>query len=1376
MFGTVGHILSLFDQHLKQDSVAFSTVQKLSTATFRTKVFKRDVTTVDSKRAPIAMLANVISRGAPTYASWVIESHFGKTFDSLIKKNGSDDSEMKFSFENDRVPAHFFDQLSLGVLPTPTLRTHQRKMAGSEFEHSFISSLEQVSGTWVSKVLEQQVRVRDLVETVDQSLVASSLDYVITFPVKIVELKGLVIEMDGPQHESTPEHQLDRLRENRLLENGYRTIRIRTKDSDSVKQSQVKLVSQYLAHPSFGAYRREPHEKPHSDWLVLVPILTARIQMAILWALLEHPEWLDSKTIRIGCIERDVKAGVMAVTDLNHWFSHIRTMTGIATLPLVECELIDEPTALSSYDAFHLVLDVSIKSRENDLLGFSTPNSVVIRNAPLHARDNRRYVTGPHLPFKPLGEVVQGDWKIRDEAAVDSLRYFLHSVFRKRDFRPGQLPILDRVLSGKSVIGLLPTGGGKSLTYQIAGLLNPGVCLVVDPIISLMHDQVNGLKRNWIDACEYINSTVKSREERDRRQNRIKNGNALFFFLSPERLLIQDFRAYLKGMGNALNGEVYFNYCVIDEAHCVSEWGHDFRTSYLSVAENAIRFCPISPHSFVKDIPLFALTATASYDVLTDIQRELSGTDGRTGVGEESVVQLGTNRRSELTFSIQNVRGKAPLSGSGFQLKEHVANLKRERILELIERHKPDFKNGAGLVFCPHRGHFFGVTDQFKPNARSQNGVLDVIAREMPDIEDVTGFFMGADQDDLANVRELSMHYQDSFLEGNTKLLVATKAFGMGIDKPDIRYTIHLNYPNSIESFLQEAGRAGRDRKPAHCYLLYAKTDDIEEDVEYEVNSYFHSRAYRGAAKEKAIIQEILYSIHYPDRTYELAKEINAKYERELSVSIYTSKTGKRYVSIELSFTERIGQIMVRNDFPMYPGEVTVDGFSASEKLEILEFAKSRLKSMGRGTADDAWNWLTTQPDPIDGILKVIEKTKGSAELVLPFENNITERTRSIQEFVLKYLQRSNPGIGIQEVKSVVQAAVAGKGAALNFIDFIQILEDKLKTYHFNFKTATDQRDVAKARPRGETLARMEEYYNQIRDKADTEKAIYRMRLMGLVDDYTVDYRTEVFTLHFKRKTDQDYGNRLRNYLSKFVSEDRVVKEMKEASKRPGKQLVERYLNYLVDYGYEQIAKKRQRSILDMRDACKYGLERNSEDLAEYLDLYLNSKYFRDEYRVDEKNESLNYNLDRGKIEDIKWVWHYIDLMERDGNSELNNLKHLRGATLRMLRVTTENPVLLVLSAYAAYLLDYKSVAMLEEADLNLTNALDQLEERLGWSESQLIEFFDRLAETLGRKRPELIQIHPFVFDDYRMKRVLADLKKLNQLLPKLNKTLIPNG
>lgn len=230
----------------------------------------------------------------------------------------------------------------------------------------------------------------------------------------------------------------------------------------------------------------------------------------------------------------------------------------------------------------------------------------------------------------------------------DVLTYFLQNIFRKPGFRPGQLPILSHTLSDKTTIGLLPTGGGKSLTYQLSSLLQPGVTIVVDPLVSLMVDQVRGLHDNRIDSSDCVNSGMDGKEKA-KKLNLLQNGALQFMFLSPERYMMENFRESLITMTEKNN--IYFAYGVIDEVHCVSEWGHDFRTSYLHLGRNMINYMKTKSG---RPLSIIGLTATASFDVLADVERELT-LGGNLTIDSETIVRPENDSRPELTYRIINV-------------------------------------------------------------------------------------------------------------------------------------------------------------------------------------------------------------------------------------------------------------------------------------------------------------------------------------------------------------------------------------------------------------------------------------------------------------------------------------------------------------------------------------------------------------------------------------------------------------------------------------------------------------------------------------------------------------------------------------------------
>jgi ATP-dependent DNA helicase RecQ len=330
----------------------------------------------------------------------------------------------------------------------------------------------------------------------------------------------------------------------------------------------------------------------------------------------------------------------------------------------------------------------------------------------------------------------------------------LRRTFGLDKLRPGQREVIEAVLDGQDTLAIMPTGAGKSLCYQLPALHLDGITIVVSPLIALMKDQVDKLQELGLDAVE-VNSTLTGRRE-EAAIERIEGDEGEFVFTTPERLTDPGFLETLRS--------ATIDFVVVDEAHCISQWGHDFRPSYLALRE-AVRA--------LGDPPLLALTATATGEVVDDIRRQL----GRPGM---AVVRTGIDRPN-LAFEVRHVSGDA------------------EKEAELLECLR-DIQ-GTAIVYTATIRHVTEVA------ATLQGEGMEVLP------------YHGR----LAAGRRKEA--QDRFMAGELEAIVATNAFGLGIDKPDIRGVVHYDMPGSLEAYYQEAGRAGRDGEPARCILLYDPRD-----------------------------------------------------------------------------------------------------------------------------------------------------------------------------------------------------------------------------------------------------------------------------------------------------------------------------------------------------------------------------------------------------------------------------------------------------------------------------------------------------------------------------------------------------------------------
>ena len=320
-------------------------------------------------------------------------------------------------------------------------------------------------------------------------------------------------------------------------------------------------------------------------------------------------------------------------------------------------------------------------------------------------------------------------------------------------FRPGQEAMIDALLSGRDALAIMPTGAGKSVCYQVPALLLPGITLVVSPLVSLMRDQVTALVQMGVPAA-FLNSTLTYRQYL-LALDRARDGWYKIIYVAPERLETDGFRAFAQAAQISL--------VAVDEAHCISQWGQDFRPSYLNIPD-FVASLPQRP-------PIGAFTATATPEVRDDIRRLLK-------LEHPAMVTTGFDREN-LYFEVQEPRSK------------------QTALLELV-RSRP---GKCGIVYCSTR-----------------RAVEDVCAFLQGEGMSATRYHAGLDAEERRK-------NQEDFLFDRVQVMVATNAFGMGIDKSDVRYVIHYNMPKDLESYYQEAGRAGRDGAPSSCILLYSGQD-----------------------------------------------------------------------------------------------------------------------------------------------------------------------------------------------------------------------------------------------------------------------------------------------------------------------------------------------------------------------------------------------------------------------------------------------------------------------------------------------------------------------------------------------------------------------
>lgn len=1069
--------------------------------------------------------------------------------------------------------------------------------------------------------------------------------------------------------------------------------------------------------------------------LVLSPVAVARLEKTILEALMTRVLNISATRWKVLVKEHDVPCAALAFEELREMFKHITQLSAeYSDLKFPEVELTIVSTKEFAQSSLHLnhrvlvgeyhsnaeydmVIDFAMLRRNGlediDFTDYKCKNKCYfnVRSAH-HHRNDRQIYTSDRILYKQIAtQNNQGRYEdIEDN--VKHLRYFLRMLFRKQDFRPGQIPILNRALQYKSVIGLLPTGGGKSLIYQIAAMLQPGVTLVIDPLRSLMKDQYDGLIGAGIDCCSYINSSIEVPEaikakgakeiqdyrikERERRSKCLEQSEFLFMFLSPERLSILNFRERLKNMQET---GVYFAYGVIDEVHCVSEWGHDFRFSYLHLGRNLYRYVlpkPKEGDEKENHIPLFGLTATASFDVLADVERELSG-NGAFPLDAETVVREGDTNRFEIQYKIEPVPVSFTLKQADGTVKPNkwaIFDSKKDFLDSLISQmpfylnellteqsiqtitdgyttgpradgrelkslqtdipsdflSAQDVYDYGGIVFCPHKDHT-GVavfTNQFELTTKHPNAKI--------------GTFVGSgDGIALHHVAE-SFKNLELFRDNKLSLMIATKAFGMGIDKPNVRFTINMNYSSSLESFVQEAGRAGRDQRMALSVIMLSKyrIARVKPGTQFfkaNIYKWYDANDIEEIAQKKGIPVE---DFEICDETSDLVKlkckqcgDSCKRFENNCcSFACNHCDKPQKYES----FKSVCAQKCEYYDTCELAKVPTVDKWSRYEHLSVYK---------------ERYPFITCEN---------YEFLNADYETVMFFYNNNfkgeNHEKLKMHQLLSKLSMKVTVGGQNEDEKTIH-----------GFLATLQSVRVGTKVISYIPYTKGEYDDIA--------------------------KAIYRMCCIDLIDDFTQDYNSKCFRIVSYKKSDGQYYAALEKYLRRYYTVERAAELVSEVPSYKGENEIHKCLGFLTHFIYDKIAVKRKRAIDDMFAFCVHGVDANkdwkaiNEELKDELYFYFNSKYARREYRTERGEQfSLLVDTDEGKRSSWETVLKFMQVVDNQwisknseaGSTQNDNAKHLYGAVRLIRRDAKEiNPTIDLLGAFCLMFLGTNNNHLLQK-------------------------------------------------------------------------------